>query len=87
MNFTVGDGRKRHSERIRRAAIELYVEGCGFRRISRLLKNIFNVEVCYQLVIKWIRKAALQIDGITNNFLVSRDKIPVLEMDELYTYI
>ncbi|MDR1982568.1 MAG: hypothetical protein LBQ08_02100 [Holosporaceae bacterium] len=87
MNFTEGDGRKRHSERIRRAAIELYVEGCGFRRISRLLKGIFNVEVCYQLVIKWIKKAALQIESIRDNFSVAGNKIPLLEMDELYTYI
>jgi transposase-like protein len=87
MNFTEGDSREKHSERIKRAAVELYVEGCGFRRISRLLKSIFNVEVCYQLVIKWIRKAALQIENITHDFQVSKNKIPVLEMDELYTYI
>jgi hypothetical protein len=41
----------------------------------------------YQLVIKWIRKAALQIENITHDFQVSKNKITVLEMDELYTYI
>ena len=46
-----------------------------------------NVEVCYQLVIKWIRKAALQIEGIKDNFSPGKNKIPVLEMDELYTYV
>ncbi|MDR1334907.1 MAG: hypothetical protein LBJ19_01350 [Holosporaceae bacterium] len=49
MNFTEGDSRKKHSSRVIRAAIELYVEGNGFRHISRLLKKIFDVDVCYQL--------------------------------------
>ncbi|MDR0753285.1 MAG: hypothetical protein LBE95_01305, partial [Holosporaceae bacterium] len=57
-NFKEGDGRKKHSYLVIRAAIDLYVEGNGFRRISRLLKKIFNVDVCYQIVIHWIKSAA-----------------------------
>ena len=84
MNFTEGDAREKHPEHIRRAAIDLYTEGCGFRRISRLLKKIFRVDVCYQLVIHLIKSAAQKIG---RNSSVSKDKIPLLEMDELYTYI
>jgi transposase-like protein len=87
MNFTEGDSREKHSYRIIRAAIELYLEGNGFRRISRLLKKIFNIDVCYQLVIHWIKSAAQKIDLIKQNVSNQRSKVPLLEMDELYTYI
>jgi transposase-like protein len=30
-NFTEGDGRKKHSYRVIRAAVDLYIEGNGFR--------------------------------------------------------
>jgi transposase-like protein len=87
MNFTEGDGREKYSFRIKQAAIELYLEGCGFRRISRLLKKIFQVNVCYQLVIHWIKDAVKKIDlaGLTSG--AQKYVIPLLEMDELYTYI
>ncbi|MDR0678615.1 MAG: hypothetical protein LBF44_03735 [Holosporaceae bacterium] len=87
MNFTEGDGREKHSRRIIRAAIELYLEGNGFRRISRLLKKIFNVDVCYQLVIHWIKSADQKIDWIKQNVSTQRNKVPLIEMDELFTYI
>jgi transposase-like protein len=85
MNFTEGDSRKKHSSRVIRAAIDLYVEGNGFRRISRLLKKIFDVDVCYQLVIHWIKSAA------EKSYLMKSDtrknKVPLLELDELFSYI
>ena len=56
MNFTEGDGREKHEPRVIRAAIGLYFEGNGFRRISRLLKKILNVDVCYQYVTQNQRK-------------------------------
>jgi transposase-like protein len=87
LNFTIGDLRERYSDRIKRSAIELYVEGCGFRRISRLLKKIFNVDVCYQLIIKWIKSAAQKIAQTSATSNREMLKVPLLEMDELYTYI
>jgi transposase-like protein len=42
MNFTDGDGREKHSQRVIRAAIELCVEGNGFRRISILLRTVVD---------------------------------------------
>jgi transposase-like protein len=86
-NFTEGDGRKKHSPRVVRAAIDLYVEGNGFRRISRLLKKIFNVDVCYQLVIHWIKSAAEKIDLMKPESEAQKNKVPLLELDELFSYI
>lgn len=37
MHFTEGDKRRKYSERLINAALELYLEGNEFRRISRLL--------------------------------------------------
>jgi transposase-like protein len=86
-NFTDGDGRKKHSYRVIRAAIDLYIEGNGFRRISRLLKKILNVDVCYQLVIHWIKSAAEKIDLIKPEFNAQKNKVPLMELDELFSYI
>ena len=86
MNFTEGDGREKHSYRVIRAAIDMYVEGNGFRRISRLLKKILNIDVCYQLVIYWIKSAAKKIDARPESE-VQKSKIPLMELDELFTYI
>jgi IS1 family transposase len=87
MNFTDGDGREKHSQRVIRAAIELYVEGNGFRRISRLLKKILDVNVCYQLVIHWIKSAAKKIDLVRSESGEQKNKVPIMEFDELFTYI
>jgi hypothetical protein len=87
MNFTEGDRREKHSYRVMRAAIDLYLEGNGFRRISRLLKKILNVDVCYQLVIHWVKSAAQKIDLISTGTEVQKNKVPLMEFDELFTYI
>ena len=55
-------------------AVTLYLEGCGFRRIARILSEMFEKHFCYQTVILWIKKEA-------------KKEIQILEMDELYTYI
>ena len=84
MNFTEGDSREKHSCRVIRAAIDMYVEGSGFRRISRLLKKILNVDVCYQLVIHWIKSAAKKID-IRPESEKKKNKVPLMELDELFS--
>jgi transposase-like protein len=84
INFTEGDKRDKHHESVKQAALALYLEGCGFRRISRLLKKILNVNVCYQLVIHWIKTSA---KNIKDNTETPKTKIPLLELDELYTYV
>lgn len=65
-------------------ALTLYLEGCGFRRIARILINMFEKHFCYQIVILWIRKEAKRIESTK---IKVKKEIQILEMDELYTYI
>ena len=78
------DRRERYSEKERQTAINLYLEGCGFRRIARILSNMFERHVCYQTVIQWIKKEAKKVEKIAQE---KKEEIQILEMDELYTYI
>ena len=56
------DKRKKYSERLVNTAVELYLEGNGFRRISRLLWKIFRIKVCHHLAVKWIKSTAKKIE-------------------------
>ena len=78
------DRREKYTEKERQTAIDLYLEGCGFRRIARILSGIFNRHVCYQTVIQWIKKEAKRIENLEPK---KEGNIQILEMDELYTYI
>ena len=78
------DRREKYSKKEREVAVILYLEGCGFRRIARILSEMFEKHFCYQTVILWIKKAAKEVEKQGKEL---KEKIPVLEMDELYTYI
>ena len=78
------DRQEKYTEKERQTAIDLYLEGCGFRRIARILSGIFNRHVCYQTVIQWIKKEAKRIENLEPK---KEENIQILEMDELYTYI
>lgn len=80
----VEDRREKYSKKEREMALTLYLEGCGFRRIARILINMFEKHFCYQIVILWIRKEA---KGIESTKIKVKKEIQILEMDELYTYI
>ena len=60
----------------RRLALELYLEGLGFRAIGRILK-VSNVTV-----LKWIRAF-----GEAAQELQSPKAVEVMEVDELHTYV
>ena len=78
------DRREKYSEKERKMAITLYLEGCGFRRIARILSKMFEKHFCYQTVILWIKKEAKKIGS---SKVEAKKEIQILEMDELYTYI
>ncbi len=61
-----------YSEHIRRKAIQLYLEGNGFRRIERILK------VSHVSVINWV-KAGAKLEEVSKK----DKKADVLEFDEL----
>ena len=62
-----------YPEHIRLKAIQLYLEGNGFRRIERILK------VSHVSVINWVKKAGAKLEEI----LKKDEKVEVLELDEL----
>jgi len=61
---------------LKRQAVELYLEGLGFRSIGRFLK------VSHVAVYKWIRAHGKNLEKLR-----SSNEIEVVEMDEMHTYI
>ena len=78
------DRREKYSEKERKIAVDLYLEGCGFRKIARILSNMFEKHFCFQTVILWIKKEAKKVEKIAEE---KKDEIQILEMDDIYTYI
>jgi len=62
---------------LKKQAINLYLEGLGFRSIERILK-VSNVSV-----LNWVRKFGKEIEMIRE----PEKEIEIVEMDELHTYI
>lgn len=61
---------------IKKFALELYLEGLGFRSIGRVLK------ISHVSAYQWIRHFGEKLIG-----LKSENNIKVVELDELHTYI
>ena len=61
---------------VKRQALELYLEGLGFRSIGRVLK--FSHVTIYN----WIRGFGEQLDAIKND-----EPVQVVELDEMHSYI
>ncbi|MBI5218893.1 MAG: IS1 family transposase [Bacteroidia bacterium] len=64
------------SEKVKRDALILYLEGLGFRSIGRVLK------VSHVAVFNWIKSFGKNLDELR-----SADEIEVIEIDEMHTYI
>ena len=63
---------------LKRLALQLYLEGLGFRSIERVLK-VSNVSV-----MNWIKSFGQQLEEIKRR---GEESIDTVEMDELHTYI
>ncbi|MDR0555458.1 MAG: hypothetical protein LBG20_00375, partial [Holosporaceae bacterium] len=50
-NQVEGDGREKHPPFAKYMATVLYLEGCGFRRIARILRQIFGIRIHDPLII------------------------------------
>ncbi len=61
---------------IKRQALELYLEGLGFRSIGRFLR------CSHVAVYNWIRSYGAAIEGLRSDTAVE-----VVELDEMHTYI
>jgi transposase len=75
-NFTVTRKSTAKSNRIKRLAFILYLEGLGFRSIARVLK------VSHVSVMKWIKKFGSQVEEVKND-----EPVEVVEIDEMHTYV
>jgi transposase-like protein len=61
----------------RRQALELYLEGLGFRSIGRILK------FSHVAILKWIQSFGEQITEIRNE----GKAVEIMELDEMHSYI
>ena len=61
---------------VKRQALQLYLEGLGFRSIGRFLG------VSHVSVQKWIKKFGQELED-----LKSENEISIVELDEMHTYI
>ena len=75
-NYTVELKSTAFSASAKRQALQLYLEGLGFRSIGRFLG------VSHVSVQKWIKKFGQELED-----LKSENEISIVEMDEMHTYI
>ncbi|GHU11754.1 hypothetical protein FACS189449_03870 [Alphaproteobacteria bacterium] len=85
-NQVEGDNRQKYSESVKNTALTMYTEGCVFRSIARMLRQIFPIEINHQHIIYWIKKIGRAVEEKAAA-LSTPKVIPILELDELYTYI
>jgi len=75
-NYSVGMKSTASPTSVKRQALQLYLEGLGFRSIGRFLG------VSHVSVQKWIKKFGRELED-----LKSENEISIVEMDEMHTYI
>jgi transposase-like protein len=75
-NYTVEIKSTASSASVKRQALQLYLEGLGFRSIGRFLG------VSHVSVQKWIKKFGQDLED-----LKSENEISIVEVDEMHTYI
>ena len=78
------DRREKYTEKDRKAALCLYLQGVGFRPAARILSKLFNKNFCYRTIMQLVKKAGRELE---NQKETLKEEIKILEMDELYTYI
>jgi transposase len=75
-NYSVEIKSTARSSFVKKQALQLYLEGLGFRSIGRILG------VSHVSVQKWIKKFGQELEE-----LKSENEIYVVELDEMHTYI
>ena len=74
--YTVAQRSGTGNPAVKRQALELYLEGLGFRSIGRVL-GFSNVTI-----LNWIRAFGEQVDAIKND-----EPVHVIELDEMHSYV
>ena len=75
-HYTVARRSHERPAETRQLALDMYLEGLGFRAIGRLL-NVSNTAV-----LGWIRKAGQPVE-----LPVTDEPVEVAELDEMHTYV
>ena len=75
-NYTVERKSDVKSAEVRKLALDLYLEGLGFRAIGRALGISYGT--AYQWIKRWGEQAELPVGG---------GRVPVVELDELHSYV
>jgi transposase len=75
-NYTVEIKSTASSTSVKKQALQLYLEGLGFRSIGRFLG------VSHVSVYNWIKKFGQELED-----LKSENEIEIVELDEMHTYI
>ena len=76
-NYTVEKRSGEYSKETKRKALQLYLEGLGFRSIGRVL-NVSNVSV-----LNWVRNFGEKVKELQ----ADNDLIKYAELDEMHSYI
>ena len=80
-NYTTPHGHGKPKE-LKKKAIELYLEGMGFRAIGRTI-GVSNVAV-----LNWVRSVSEQLRKILKERIPDKKKeIEVMELDEMWHYV
>jgi transposase-like protein len=74
--YTVEKKSDLKSEQTKRLALEMYLEGLGFRAIGRVLK------ISYGTVYKWVKEWGEKV-----SLPKSTEPMEIVELDEMHTYI
>ena len=75
-NYTVEKKSTAYPESVKKQALQLYLEGLGFRSIGRFL-NVSHVTVQ-----NWIKQFGSELEE-----LKSQNEVSIVELDEMHTYI
>ncbi|MDR0571513.1 MAG: hypothetical protein LBG48_01535 [Rickettsiales bacterium] len=91
------DKRIKHSPVLKSLAITSYLSGLSMRGIQRVLSATFKIKIYFNNIEKWIRNSnnILQEELIKENQRRKEEIpktgektiIPIIEMDELFTYV
>ena len=82
-NCISGDkrGSQKYPAETKNMVIKMYLNNCGLRRISAI------INIPLTTVFSWVKMAGQIVDKMVKDKKHEKEKIEILEMDELYTYI
>lgn len=90
-SFSDGDNRIKRDVRLKELALLLYSNNVSIKSIQRVINTLYNTNVCYTLIMKWINATAKLLEfrnekEKTNTTNTEKQTINILEMDELWSY-